>query len=303
MTRKSLSDILRNGDRDCRPLSGVTVMIAPLLRPVNVPVFMVPADFAPEDILPVKLRKRADDARWFLHTVLLKVAHGDADPYGYARLDSRILRRVMSKRAQPAVVRALVEATVIDPPAPYFAGVKVRGFKPTPQTLARWCIPVEAQDRRLIERIERERERLRVEQEAVWLPIHYQLREIQEGLTILPAADVILGALRAESRLCQSVLVENIRRRFVRFTVSKTGRCFNWLTGLKRELRKTLRLVGDPLAGVDIRCAQPALLGGLMRLSAGENVPTYKRPMPRSLPPSLPPAPSPLCCLLLSCSL
>lgn len=252
-------------------------MIAPLLRPVNVPVFMLPADFAPEEILPGKLRKRVDDARWFLHTVLLKVAHGDTDEYGYARLDSRILRRVMSKRAQPAVVRALVDAEVIEPPAPYCAGVKAKGYKPTARTSAQRCVLVEAQDRKLIERIQREGERLQMKQETHWLPIHYQLREIQGGLTILPAADVILEGLAAEARLCQWILAENIRRRFVRFDVKSTGRVFNLVTGLKRELRKTLRLEGEPIVGVDIRCAQPALLGALMRASAARNVPTYKR--------------------------
>ena len=144
-------------------------MIARLPRPVNAPLFMVPVDFAPEELLPANLRKRADDARWFLHTVIRKVAHGDTDPHGWARLDSRILRRVMSKRSQPGVVRALVEGGVIEPPAPHCAGVKAKGYRPTARTLAQRCTLVEARDRRLIERIQREAERLEAEQRARWL--------------------------------------------------------------------------------------------------------------------------------------
>ena len=110
---------------------------------------------------------------------------------------------------------------------------------------------------------------------ALQLPIHDQLAEMQRGLTILPTADLILEGLEAKAQLCQSVLVENIRRGIGRSTVSKTGRCFNWVTGLKRESRRTLRLLGEPIGGVDIACAQPALLGVLMRLATAKNVPTY----------------------------
>jgi hypothetical protein len=50
----------------------------------------------------------------------------------------------------------------------------------------------------------------------------------------------------------------------------------NWtVLGLKRELRKAVRLAGEPIGGVDIACAQPGLLGVLIRLVEAGNVPTY----------------------------
>jgi hypothetical protein len=244
-------------------------------RAVNAPLLAVPAGFDPADVLPVCLHRRGDDARWFLHTIVTKTAHGEMDEWGYVRLDSRILRRVMSKRTQPAVVNALVDAGVIDPPAAYFAGVKAKGYRFTQKTLGERCKLVEAQDRQLIKRLQRERERLQQEEASRWLPIHNQLAESQRGLTILPAADTILEGLAPAAQLCQCVLVENIKRGVFKHTVSNTGRCFNALTGLKRDFRKTVRLAGEPVGGADIRCAQPTLLSALIRLGDLQNVPTY----------------------------
>ena len=198
-------------------------------------------------------------------------------------MDSRILRRVMSKRAQPAVVRALVEADVIDPPAPYFAGVKAKGYRLTEETLGQHCKLVELRDRQLIKRLARECERLRQEESLQWLPIHRQLAESQRSMTILPAADEILDGLAPAAQLCQRILTENIRRAELKFSVCGTGRCFNGLTGLKRELRKTIRLAGEAIGGADIRCAQPTLLAGLIRLGNRRNVPTYMSAMLDSL--------------------
>ncbi|MBU4399726.1 MAG: hypothetical protein KKE86_10375, partial [Planctomycetes bacterium] len=111
------------------------------------PLLAVPAGFDPEQMLPARLRRRADDARWFLHTIVTKTAHGETDERGYVRLHSRILRRIMSRRAQPAVVQSLVDAGVIDLPAGYFAGVKAKGYRLTEQTLGQRCKLVELRDR------------------------------------------------------------------------------------------------------------------------------------------------------------
>ena len=56
------------------------------------------------------------------------------------------------------------------------------------------------------------------------------------------------------------MLVTRLQRREYPFSVSSTGRVFNAITGLKRELGPALRIDGERLGGVDIACAQPALL-------------------------------------------
>jgi len=143
----------------------------------------------------------------------------------------------------------------------------------------------------VIARVRREWERMRGEQMGRWLPIHQELCRVQQALTILPQADAILDGLRDDTRLCQHVLVENIRRQDFTFTLSSTGRVFNAITGLKRELRKTLRLEGEAIGGVDICCTQPALLAVLMGGILSQNVPTYLQwttGSPLTLPPPVP---------------
>jgi len=108
-----------------------------------------------------------------LHTIAVKTAYGETDERGYVRLHSAILRGIMSKRAQPEVVQALVDAEVIDPPAPYFAGVKAKGYRLSEKMLGQNYRLVMLRDRQLVKRIERERERLRQEQASRWLPIRY----------------------------------------------------------------------------------------------------------------------------------
>ena len=185
--------------------------------------------------------------------------------FGYARLHSSILRRVMSQRHYTKVIGALVEGEVLDPLAPYCAGIKSRGYRLSTKSTAQHCKHVPAEDLRSIERILRELKRIRQEQRTRWLPIHEHLDRIQRESTIVSSADAILAGLRPEARLCQQVLVEDIRQGVFKFSVSITGRCFNALTGLKRSLRAAVRLCGEPIGGVDIRCAQPALLAILLR--------------------------------------
>jgi len=243
--------------------------------PVSAPLFWLPASFDAGDVLPDRLRKRRDDANWFVNTILRKASLDDVDSHGYVRLHSAILRRVMSRRHYVAVEDALVEAGTIELPAPYYAGVKSKGFRISEKHLSEGFRTIEPRDRRLIGRIQREWERMEEDQRQRWLPIHHELAAIQRDITIMPQADAILESLPPTAHLCQNVLIENIRACNFKLTVSNTERVFNAVTGLKRELRGALRLHGEPIGGVDIRCAQPALLAVLMRLRDGGNVPTY----------------------------
>ena len=244
-------------------------------RLAKAPVFRVPASFDAGTVLPPRLRKRGDDARWFLDTIVRKMAHDETDDYGYARLHCAVIRRVMGRRDHPAVVRCLVDSEWVDAPAPYCVGVKSKGYRLGSSHLDERCKLVPAEDTHIVERIHREWERMRTAQMNRWLPIHQELCRVQQALTILPEADTILDGLRNDTRLCQHVLVENIRSQDFAFTLSSTGRVFNAITGLKRELRKTLRLAGETIGGVDICCTQPALLAVLMGGILGQNVPTY----------------------------
>ena len=234
--------------------------------------------------------------RWLISTILTKTANRDTDVWGLVRLDSRILRRVMNQRTALEVIQSLVDGGAIQT-APYYAGVKCKGYRLARRYLSDRCVRMPVTDPWLLERIQRERQRLDTEErEARWLPIHYALHQDQQRLTIGPDADVILAGQPPHTRLCQDVLVGNIRRRDFHLTVGRTCRVFNAITGLKRDLRHALRIDGEPLGSVDIRCAQPGLLAVILRQAYPPNRPkhalTYKLGAPgRPDPPLSLPAP------------
>ena len=258
--------------------------------------FTLPRSFDPCEFLPARLLTRADDARWLISTILTKTANRDTDVWGLVRLDSRILRRVMYKHDSPDIIRALERGGAIETAA-YCAGVKCKGYRLAKRYLGDRCVRIPVVDPRLLERINRERQRQNAEEwQARWLPIHYRLSDEQRNLTIADDADVILAGLPTHTRLCQDVLVSNIRRGEFRLTVGTTRRVFNAITGLKSELRSALRIGGEPLGSVDIKCAQPGLLAMILTQATPPNGPksraTYKHECSRP-PDSLSCLPAP----------
>ena len=256
----------------------------------------LPRNFQAPDFLPIRLLPHADEAKYFVSQIVTKTAVKDTDPWGCVRLHHDFLRRVMDKDCIAPIVNALQDGGVIEVFA-HCKGIKCKGYRMT----ARYtCVPsvrVPAIDPRLIDRIERERQRMNDEQRGRWLPVHRELSEQQVGLTITDDAEAILDALPSKTRdrvlLSQSVLIDRIRRRKFHFSVGSTGRCFNNLCNLKRELRAAVRLYGEPLGNVDIRCSQLALLGMLLTGKIPPLVPksreTYEYPLlsVSSLSPSL----------------
>jgi hypothetical protein len=259
---------------------------APEARGVTV-TFTLPASFDPGEFLTGRLLLQADAARWFIGTLVRKTANRDTDPWGCVALDSVILQRIMGRRYTD-VIRALERGGAIETSG-YHPGIKCRGYRLAKRYLGNRSVRVPCVDPWLLRRLEQERQRLDAkESQSKWLPIHFALDAEQRRLTIDPAADLILDSLPDHCRLCQHVLVDRLRHRELPFTISTTGRVFNAITGLKRELRAALRIGGEPLGSVDIRCAQPALLALEMDLKSPTNGlkgrSTYKHTLP--LPPA-----------------
>lgn len=254
--------------------------------------FVLPRTLRVEDCLSPQLSTRADDARWLMSTIVRKTAHRAVDSWGFVRLHTQVLRRMMAPNSIAPIVRAMEAGGAIET-ASYVAGVRCKGYRLARRFLGNRCDRVQATDSRLIERIEAEQVRLRNEQRAKWQPIHYMLDVEQSQVTVTTDADEILEGLPDHTRLCQDVLLSNIRNRQWHFSVSSTGRVFNCITGIKRELRTTLRLCGETMGNVDIICAQPALLGMMIRMNASPFSPsapdfeTYKHTPPVN-PPCLP---------------
>jgi hypothetical protein len=222
--------------------------------------FVLPSSFDPVEFLPGRLLLHADAARWLMSMVLRKTANRDVDLWGCARLDSMILRRVMGNNSAD-ITSALERGGAIET-ASYRVGVRCKGYRLARRYLGDRCVRVPCVEPLLLARLDVERQRIDAQNtRSVWLPIHHALDAEQRALSIdARTADAILEGLPAHTRLCQDVLVGNLRQRDFRFSVSSTGRVFNAITGLKRELREAVRLAGEPLGSVDLCCAQPALL-------------------------------------------
>lgn len=254
----------------------------------------LPATFQPTEFLSGPLLTRADEARYFVSLIVTKTAVKDTDPWGCVRLHHDVLRRVMDKDCIAPIVNSLKDGGVIEV-FPHCKGIKCKGYRMTARFTCVPSVRVPPNDPRLIDRIERERQRMNDERRSRWLPVHRELSEQQVGLTITDDAEAILEGLPADVRnrvwLSQSALIDRLRRREFYFSVGTTGRCFNNLCNLKCELRAAVRLYGEPLGNVDIRCSQFALLGILLTGKIPPSVPksreTYKYPL-LSVPPLSP---------------
>lgn len=222
------------------------------------PRFLLPSEFDAEAIVgPLK----ADAARWLVSTVLGKTAANNVDARGFAILSSVIIRRVMG-RDYAKIVRSLIDAGVLLR-APYHEG-KSYGYRLADEYLSQRPTWMPVRNPEILSRIQRERQRYGAEQAALRLPIHEALNRAQRSLDILPEARAAVEQLPAKSRLCQHVHVDRIERRDFRLTISTTGRLFNGLSGVKRELRRLIHLDGSPIGCVDICNSQPAILGNLL---------------------------------------
>lgn len=229
------------------------------------PTFDLPRSFDPLEFLSGPMLLRADHARWLVSTILRKTAHRDLDVWGCARLHSDVLYRVLGNHAGK-IVKALAAGVAIET-MPYRPGVRTKGYRLAQRYLGDRCVRRPCTDRRLRDRLERERERMQEQADdarAKWAPIHHALDHEQHRLTITSEANAILDTLPDHTRLCQDVLTTRIRRREFPYKVSTAGRAFNAVTGLKRELRATLRIGGESLGSVDLAAAQPTLLGFAM---------------------------------------
>ncbi len=248
--------------------------------------FILPKSFDPLEFLKGELASRADDARWLVSTILRKMAWRDVDRGQYARLHSDIIRRAMNQRTYRKVIEGLLGGAIER--VGYSSGVKSYGYGLAERYWGDDVVRVQATDPRFLKRIEREQRHTKDRQSESRLPVHDALDAEQQYLTITPEADEILVNLPERTRLCQSVLVSNIRARDLSFTISSTGRVFNAISGLKRELRPTLRLDGEKLAAIDICASQPSLLAMMLHRAfppsdEAKNASTYSTPLPDTL--------------------
>ena len=250
---------------------GIQVMVPHGHGERKSPTVLNPYNFDPTTHLPLELWPRADGARYVLGTIMRKEMYGRTDDGGYVRLSSRVMREMIGRNTWQKTIMALRPCLETQS---YIKGVRCRGYKVV--GLGNESRRVPLQDPELAGRIWQHRDCWRQEQEARLLPIHKSLRSNQrKHLTLAPEVEVALGDLPERSQLVQRALVRAIRERRTGFSVSNTGRVFNGITGMKRELREYVHLAGEPVVETDIRASQPSLLGQLFATREVKGLPGY----------------------------
>lgn len=229
--------------------------------------FVLPSQFEPEQILPPRHCKWADEARYLLSTVTHKTTTRSVDDRGYARLNSQILREIIHPRRFRVIVESLQGSGFVEVDSSYCPGKYPKGYRLGPACKDARPIYVQPTCSRLIAKLQRVQERTTAEQESRRLPIHAQLNELQHRhLTVcLWQAESLLPLLDASARFGQRVLIRQLVEERMTNSVGSTGRWFNGLTNISRQLRPALRIAGQPLTAIDLTSCQPALLGLLAK--------------------------------------
>lgn len=228
-------------------------------------LFGVPEGFNARAVLPPRLWYRVDEANFLISTIVKKMYFGKTDREGFARLNRRVLERVVPKRSLSAIIDALLDADIVERDACYRIGQFSVGYRLATAWRTRPIHWTPAADPRLIERVRRELVFLESLRLARRLPIHDDLDRVQRVLlTVAPAAYDVAASFEdtAVRRRQQTLLSQISRARPGRR--SFTGRYFSAFCGCKKVLRPYFRLAGEPLAGVDCCCCQPALLAALL---------------------------------------
>jgi hypothetical protein len=229
--------------------------------------FRLPESFEPGEFLRTpKLFGLADDARYFISTILTKTARKQADGSGYVRLMAKHIRKIMHKHHYKDVVDALRDGEAIERDN-YEVGECPFGYRLARRFIADKHVRIAAQNPRLIRRLKLFHEQAERERLGRMKPVHFALERLQQQLEIDgDLAREIIKSLPAGSNPwdIQGVLVRDIEDKDFRLNVSRYGRVSNNITSLKREVRSALRHGKEPLKHVDIKCCQPALLGLMM---------------------------------------
>jgi hypothetical protein len=229
--------------------------------------FRLPESFQQGEFLrtPV-LTQLADDARYFISTILTKTSRKQ-DDLGYVRLMAKHLRSIMHKHKYNGVVDALLDGGAVERVA-YRNGHYPFGYRLADRFLYDKHVRIAAQDPRLIHRLRLFHKQAEIERRARMKPVHFALEQLQHRLEIDgDLAREIIAALPPSSNPwdIQGVLVRDIENQDFHLNVGQYGRVTNNISSMKREVRSALRHGKELLKHVDIKCCQPALIGLIMQ--------------------------------------
>lgn len=245
-------------------------------RPTKVRQLVNPESFEPNEFLTTeRLRKRLDDARYFVHLLYTKIAdkRQKNKRKDVIRLNAKVLNQIMHGPSSAAVRKALIDGGAIER-LPYKKGSHSYGYRLTKRFENDRHVYVAVTDRRLLRRLAAASKKMALKRSEHAKPVHRALSKLQRRIQIDgPGARSLLATSLAKFNKFdrQEIQVSRIERREFRWSVGRCGRFFNCLSTFKKELRTFLHVNGERLQEVDIACAQPALLAKMIEECFSEN--------------------------------
>ena len=227
--------------------------------------------FCPSNLdLVVALKERGHDywlkhidKLYYLMLIIYRGRWGKAhEPDDFIPVNAKRLRQILGTRFARPATELLIEMGIIETNRHYLVGERSRGY--------RFSEPYRNAKFRLVKQIPNYRISA-ILQECMdgdlTLEAHKFLFENQKRVTIDDGVAVFLEQFQAESERQRDYYersAEDIRDKEWRFASDKkTGRVFNNITSLPKQLRQFLRLDGKPLVEIDVANCQPLLLLGL----------------------------------------
>ena len=224
--------------------------------------FNLPESFDPREFLKDPRDSVLwDDARYFLSLILTKFARRQVDRLGAVRLRAEFLRSIMHFRSYRRVIDALLAGGAVER-LPYAPGQRPFGYKLAKRYIRDKHVRVPVACPRLDARLKGFHESDAAQRRGRMKPIHRRLEKLQHGLRIDGdlAREILKGMPECNPWDCQGLLVADIEQRQFRFNVGRYGRISNSISNLKKAVRAAIFFGREPLPGVDIVSAQPALL-------------------------------------------
>ena len=220
-----------------------------------------PSGFDPSTCIGEPLRNRADLARFLLHKIVWGRVFRRENESGFVRLKSAYLRKFFpDDQVYKRVMGGLIGGGSILCDGRYIEGSKCLGYKLDPELSRTRHARITVTDPILAGKIARSR----AEHSRSLRPVHGHLLGHLRSVWI--DLDAAIEAIQGGGHdPINATAARIIAAGDFHLSVCDYGRVHTNLTNLKSDLRKHLRVDGEPLVNLDIRNSQPLVFAALLK--------------------------------------
>jgi len=226
---------------------------------VPLSLLYLPDGFDPEKHLPARLQRFSDDARRFMHIVMLEHFHAHKQDCEYVPLMACHLRRQVNERAYIQIRDALLVSGALEWDNQYTIGHKSKAFRI-------------GQAYRSVPLVEHPVTCLDAKKQAPYQPVLLDdtskwlwawLQRVE--LDFSSASEFLVGMKKKHRNASNWVSLLKFKNRELFFNADLRGRVYSNLTSLNSEFRQFLSLEGHKLVNLDIANSQPLFFGLLLK--------------------------------------